>query len=103
MNTTRVKNFLIIVLLGASAILVYRIFDLGVTHTYLSDELSRTQNEKRIVSRFQRTQCSSINVDSKDFSVFKKEKLIVIDGVAFECKMSLGNSESLLHHYVGND
>jgi hypothetical protein len=94
------KNFMITALIVVCAIFAYRIFDLGVSYSYLSDDLKSHQRELKVVGRFQRLPCSSIDMYKDDFLIFQKEGLIVIDGFEFECKLFPGETRKLLY-YVG--
>ena len=94
------KYLVIGALIAICAALTYRIFDLGVSYSYLRDDLKFHQREIKVVSRFQRSPCSSIDMNTDDFVIFQKKELIVIDGFEFECKSFLYDTRKLLH-YVG--
>ena len=94
----KLKSFVIAALIVLCVVLAYRIFDLGVSYSYLNDALKSYQSELRVVSRFQRLPCSSIDTNSKDLLIFKKEGLLVIDGFEFECKLFPGDARELLHN-----
>ena len=81
-----------------TTLLLYRIFDLGVTITYLEDDLERALNQSKLLIQLQRAPCTEINNIPNDSSVFEKDGSIVIDNVVFECTRKDNANEDTLYY-----
>ncbi len=92
------KNVLIAILIIVTVALMYRIFDLGVTITYLEDDLARSQNVSRILQKFHRSRCIPVEEIAEEFYTFEKEGFTVIGGVKFECKLDKDRKEKIFIH-----
>lgn len=96
-----VKSIFIVILVVLILVMSYRIFDLGVTLTYLKGELEDTQRQAEIFRIFQRSPCVQLDDIPKKFSAFEKGGLLYINSLAFECRNDKDTAEKLLH-YVGD-
>lgn len=92
------KVTLIVIFLMVIVILSYRIIDLGVTLTYLEDDLQSANKKSKILVTFQRSRCLSKEDIPKTLSVIEKNGLIIIDGVGFECKVDNEGNRKLLYY-----
>ncbi len=92
------KNILIIFLIITVVALLYRIFDLGVTITYLEADLTRSQKVSRVVQKFQRSRCIPVEEIADEFYAFKKEGYYIIGGVKFKCKMNEDRKVKVFTH-----
>ena len=97
------KSIIIFLLVTLAIFLGYRVFDLGVSLTYSSDEIERLQKEILIISKFQGKDCDKVigNEQLKD-SIFLKDGKVVIKGVEFECKNEV-DGRSLLFSIVESE
>jgi hypothetical protein len=90
------KNILALALFLGCLALIFRIFDLGVTITYLKDELAQAQGDSHTISKFQRNSCSSVYGKIDGVTIFRKANRIVVNRLEFECKASRNGGEELL-------
>ncbi|MBK7898053.1 MAG: hypothetical protein IPJ99_01525 [Betaproteobacteria bacterium] len=92
-----VKNMLVVGLFVCCLVLIFRIYDLGVTLTYLKDDLTQAQNNLHTISEFQRNNCSLAYGKIDGVNIFRKANKIVINTLEFECKPLENGSEGLLY------
>lgn len=73
--------------------LVYRVFDLGVTLTYLKEGAHESQQHLLAMKTYQRAPCS---IDrSVDLPSFEKQGATYFAGLRFECKPRDGSAGSV--------
>jgi len=92
------KTIFILILIFLLSASIYRIFDLGVSLTYLQSELEQTQKQVDIVRTYQRSPCVVVEKIPGKFSAFKKGDFIFINGLAFECKMDMKSNQKLFNY-----
>ena len=88
----------IVVLVSALCVSVYRIFDLGVTITYMESSLDRQKQKIAALDKYQRIDCLGgeqlidfLKENFEPIEIFEKQGSIIIDGFPFHCVSKNGN------------
>lgn len=89
-------KMVIVGLLVLVAGLVYRVFDLGVTITYLKESAIESQQHLLALKTYQRAPCS---IDrSVDLPSFEKQGATYFAGLRFECRPKDGSAGSVFFY-----
>lgn len=98
MNIWRYMPWILVAVLFVLLVIsAYRVFDMGVTTTYMEGDLDTSHQLVESLVEFQRSNCESINGSPGKDWIFKQDGFIIIAGFRFECRASEDGKNKLFY------